>query len=395
MKKQRRRIYLDHNATRPVDPGLAKSLQILLERSDLGNPSSDHQEGKNALRLLDEAKDTFFGAIGAKHARRELLFTASATEANQLAILGFLQPMPYPRRRKLLCSAVEHKSVLDAMEAANRMGAAVELIRVNSDGRIDLDALGEHIERDSKKIVFVSCMAANNETGVIQPVEEIGRLLRKYPRLIFHVDASQAPGKMPLDIARWNADLITFSGHKIGAPVGVGALYIANQKLMMLRPLAIGGGQQLNIRGGTIPVLLAHTLSIAMKNTMEDGRHGEIANMRDRFEAILQERLNIDIVGQKAPRLSNTSLCLFPENLKTGGEPIAKILDQEMNIAATGKSACLDEYSTSHVLAAMEFSKEEADRAVRFSFGPQNVMEDALEAAERIVRRLRQKRAPR
>lgn len=373
------RVYLDWNATTPLR---AAAREAMLAAFDLiGNPSSVHAEGREARRLVEEARAVVAAALGALP--RNVVFTSSGTEANALALSpGLRGPSGGPVER-LLVSAVEHASVL----AGGRFAAdRVTPVRVTQSGVVDLAHLAALLADGPPALVSV--MAANNETGALQPVAEAAALVRPAGGLL-HVDAIQALGKIPLDIKAMGADLVSVSGHKVGAPKGVGALVIA-EGLTGLDPVLRGGGQELNRRAGTenVPGIAAFGAAVkaALQALPQDA--ARMTSLRNHLENGLRASAGVTIFSDDVPRLPNTTLFTAP-GLKA---EIAVIGFDLEGIAVSSGSACSSgKVQPSHVLSAMGYDPAVAQGAVRLSLGWTTDPEDinrALEAWRKLAHHL-------
>ena len=351
------RIYLDWNASAPLRHEARAAALAALEVT--GNPSSVHVEGRAARRLIEQARDQVAALVGADP--RNVVFTSGGTEANVLALVPAIDGTA---RDKLLISAIEHPSVL----AGGRFpAAAVERVAVTAGGEIDVAALERRMAALQGR-VLVSLMLANNETGVVQPISQAARVVHAAGGLL-HVDAVQAVGRISCDIKVLGADLLTLSGHKIGAPKGVGAL-ITRTALSRLDPLIKGGGQERNVRAGTENVAAIAGFGAAAA-AARDGLAAERARMaalRERLEAGLKAASpEVVIFGAAAERLPNTTLFAVP-GMKAETAVIAFDLE---GIAVSSGAACSSgKVQPSHVLAAMGVPAQLARAAVRVSLGP-------------------------
>jgi cysteine desulfurase len=352
------RIYLDWNATAPLRGEARAAMLSALDAS--GNPSSVHAEGRMARRLIEEARENVAALTGAK--AREVVFTSGGTEANVLA-LAPAAASGATSLEKLLVSAIEHLSVLAGGQFP---AAAVERLPVNAGGQIELDALARRLDRLEGR-ALVSLMLANNETGVVQPVAEAAALAHAAGARL-HVDAVQAVGRMPCDINALGADFLTLSGHKIGAPKGVGAL--VRREPASARSLIRGGGQERGLRAGTENVAGIAGFGAAAEAARR-GLAAERARMlalRDRLEAGLRAvSPGLVIFGAEGERLPNTTLFALP-GVKAETAVIAFDLD---GVAVSSGAACSSgKVQPSHVLAAMGVPPRLARAAVRASLGP-------------------------
>ena len=335
----RRETYLDWNATAPLRPEAAAAVASALALG--GNPSSVHGRGRVARQLVEESRAAVAALAGAP--ADAVVFTSGGTEANHLALLG-------AGRERVLISAVEHSSVLQAAPEAER-------IPVDRDGLVDPAALAAMLD---DRPALVSVMLANNETGVIQPVAEIARSAHAHGAL-FHCDAVQAAGKMPLSLAVIGADFLTLSAHKIGGPAGIGALVMAPGA--EVTPLQRGGGQERNCRAGT-ENLAGIAGFAAAAAACDPAEYGRVRALRDRLEAALPPEAIVIAAG--APRLPNTSAIAMP-GVPAETQVIALDLDGVM--VSAGAACSSGKVGPSHVLAAMGVAPDIADATIRVSLG--------------------------
>jgi cysteine desulfurase len=354
------RVYLDWNATTPLRPEARAAMAAAWDFC--GNPSSVHAEGRQARRLVEEARAGVAGAIGALP--RNVVFTSGGTEANALALMPGLRRGSGLPVERLLVSAIEHASVL----AGGRFsGDAIGTIGVTGAGLLDLGRLRAELEGGPPALVSV--MLANNETGAVQPVPQVADIVHAAGGLL-HIDAIQALGKISFDINILNADLVTVSGHKIGGPKGVGAVALA-EGVRGLEPLLRGGGQELGHRAGTENVAGIAGFGAAAKAAMGALQSDAIRleSLRNRLEKGLQETRGVQeviVFSGDVPRLPNTTLFTVP-GLKAETAVIGFDLE---GIAVSSGSACSSgKVQPSHVLKAMGFGPELAQGAVRLSLG--------------------------
>jgi len=350
-------IYLDYNASAPLAPVCADAALEYLDGRH-GNPSSRHGAGERARRTLDEARTRVARLLNAQPA--EIVFTSGGTEGNHTAVLGALALAP--DRNHIITSAVEHPSSLLLFKHLESRGTRVTYLPVDGKGRLDLRQLEEAIGDDT---ALVSLMWANNETGVLFPVADIGRLV-KSRGILFHSDAVQAAGKLPVDIKDTPIDLLTLSGHKLHAPPGVGALYV--RKGIKIPPLLFGH-QERNRRGGTenMPGIVALGVAalLAMDSMQTDTTR--IAALRDRLERGITDRFQFATVnGGGAERVVNTANIRFGE---LNAEAIVHKLDRKGVYVSQGAACSAGGSEPSHVLTAMGLSREAASASVRFSLG--------------------------
>lgn len=334
-----RETYLDWNATAPLRPEAAAAVSEALALC--GNPSSVHRRGRAAREQVESARAAVAALVGAS--ADGVTFTSGGTEANHLAILG-------SGRARVLVSAVEHSSVLQAAPEAER-------IPVDRSGIVDLAALAAMLAADARP-ALVSVMLANNETGTIQPAREIADLAHAHGAL-FHCDAVQAVGKIPLSLAEIDADLVTLSAHKIGGPAGSGAVISAGPELTALQR---GGGQERNRRAGTENFCGIAGFAAAA-GAADPAEYGRVRALRDRLEAALPEAV---VIGAEAPRLPNTS-CIAMPGVSAETQVIAFDLDGVM--VSAGAACSSGKVGPSHVLAAIGLDPALADAAIRVSLG--------------------------
>jgi cysteine desulfurase len=357
------RLYLDHNATTPLRPEARAAMLAALDVT--ASASSPHAEGREARRIVEDARQQVAALVGAEP--RNIIFTASATEANAAALTPNWQRadrrLPLSR---LLLSAIEHASVL----AGGRFAGLGERLPVDAPGRADLEAwAGRMAElRDAGEQPLVSLMAANNETGVLQPVAKVAGMAHLAGGLV-HCDAAQAAGKIPLSLAALGADLVTLSSHKIGGPIGAGALVLASTSLHLAEPLLRGGGQERGARAGTenVAAIAGFGAAASAAASALAGEAARQRSLRDRLEREMRARAPALIIfGESAERLPNT-ICFADEGCPA--ETMLMALDLE-GIALSAGAACSSGRITgSHVLSAMGAPPEVARCALRLSIG--------------------------
>jgi cysteine desulfurase len=373
------RVYLDWNATTPLRREAREAMAAAWELA--GNPSSVHAEGRQARRLVEEARERVAAAVGALP--RNLVFTSGGTEANTLALTPGVKRASGPAAQRLIVTAIEHASVL----AGGRfLPPAVSTTGVTRSGQVDLDHLRTVLE--NRPPALVSVMLANNETGAIQPVADAAEMVHAAGGLL-HVDAIQAFGKIPFDINAINADLVTLSAHKIGGPKGVGALVLA-EGLSGPEPLLRGGGQERGHRAGTENVAgiagFGAAVTAAMSTLQADA--ARLESLRNRLESGLRQTPGMLVFAEEVPRLPNTTLFTIP-GLKAETAVIGFDL---AGIAVSSGSACSSgKVQPSHVLQAMGAGSELARGAVRLSLGWSTSEDDidrCLEAWRKLTRTL-------
>ncbi|HOO39601.1 MAG TPA: cysteine desulfurase NifS [Deltaproteobacteria bacterium] len=375
-------IYLDHNATTPLSGEVLEAMMPYFKQS-FGNASSFYEPARTARAALEKARGTIAAAIGASP--EEIVFTGSGTESDNLALRGVCRAFQ-GKDLHIITSPVEHHAVLKTCEDLQGTGVRITQVPVDNSGCVDPADVAGNITPDT---VIISIMCANNETGVIQPIQAISEIARE-KGIIFHTDAVQAFGKMPVHVDELGVDLMTISAHKIYGPKGVGALYI--RKGTNISPIITGGSQERARRAGTenIPAIagFAKAVEMAVEHLDEAGRHMTV--LRDTFENQIMERIdNVTINGQGAPRIPNTSSMSFAS---IDGESILLHLDLLGVCASTGSACATGSPEPSHVLTAMGLSHVEAQGTIRFSLGKDTTLQDIdrlCEVMPGIVSRLR------
>ena len=367
-------IYLDHAATTPVRPEVLEAMIPFLGPR-FGNPSSTHRWGREARAALDESRERVAQCFGA--APDEICFTSGGTEANNLAELGGWRILKAQGKTAVVSCAVEHKAVLQAVHQAAKEGAEERMISVQRDGTLDLDDARTKIT--SGDTALVSVMWINNETGVIQPIADLAAL-SKAAGAVFHTDAVQAFGKVEVNAKTVPFDFVSVSGHKFGAPKGIGAFFI--RRGTPLEPLFFGGSQDRGRRPGTENVPAAVGLARAMELAVEERESHwiQLAAMRDRLEAQLLERIPDAVVhGRGAKRAPHVLSISVPG---TDSESMLMALDLQ-GVACSSGSACQSgSVSPSHVLAAMGVRADIAGAAIRMSFGALSTARDVDRVAD-------------
>ncbi|MGK7951527.1 MAG: cysteine desulfurase NifS [Xenococcaceae cyanobacterium] len=374
-------IYLDNNATTKIDEDVLAAMLPYLS-TYYGNPSSMHTFGGQVGRAVRAARTQVASLLGAEDS--EIIFTSCGTEGDNAAIIAALKAQP--NKKHIITTEVEHPAILNLCRRLEKDGYTVTYLSVNSKGQLDLDELEASLTGNT---AVVSVMYANNETGVIFPIEQIGQIVKEYGA-IFHVDAVQAVGKIPLNMKNSSIDLLTLSGHKIHAPKGIGALYV--RKGVRFRPLLIGGHQERGRRGGTENVAgivaLGKAAELAQANLADIDRE---KTLRDKLEkGILSTIANTVINGDPANRLPNTTNIGFKY---IEGEAILLSLDQ-FGICASSGSACTSgSLEPSHVLRALGLPYSVLHGSIRFSlsrFTTEAEIDRVLEVLPGIIDRLRE-----
>jgi cysteine desulfurase len=420
-----RRIYLDHAATSPLLPA---AREAMLPWLNSGNPSSLHAEGRRAKAAMDEARETLSEALGCLFA--EALFTSGGTEGANLALIGSALHNPDPRRRRVLISAAEHHCVLGARPALEALGYQVELIPVDREARVNLDALRETMD---DRVLIVSAMHANNELGTINPVSDIAHLAHRHGAL-YHCDAVQTFGKYVPDsrdklpkLTHLPVDLLTVSAHKIGGPKAVGAIFV--RAGVKLKPLVAGGGQEREVRGGTENVAGIIGFAAAVRAIASRQLDADAENPRDALLSALIEAGFVPSAppsfwdaraqnegGLRGVRMVAPTKTGSPKDARAQNEgesskvPVPTTqptpvldshahvrlpgvdaetmlirLDREGISASSGSACSSGSVEPSHVLLACGYSPQESKEGLRFTFGPETNMGDAVQAGARII----------
>jgi cysteine desulfurase len=375
-----RRVYLDHNATTPVDPGVVDAMLPFL-REEYGNPSSLHRLGQRARAAVEEARAQVAALVGADTA--EVVFTASGTESDNMALWGAPARAP---RAGIVASAIEHHAVLNTAKAMRDEGRPLELVRVGEGGVIDLDDLAAKIGDGT---ALVSVMLANNETGVVQPVAEAARVARARGALV-HCDAVQAAGKVPIDVKALGVDLLTLSAHKIHGPKGVGCLWV--RRGTPLTAFVRGGAQERNRRAGTENVagVVGFGVAAALAGAGLEREAPRVAALRDRLEARLLAIPGTRRNGE-GPRVPNTTNVAFEG---VDAEALLIALDLEGVGASAGAACAAGGIEPSHVLRAMGLAPERVQSSLRFSLARTTTEADIEHAGDiisAVVARMRNK----
>ncbi len=366
------RVYLDHNATTPLDPRVLDAMLPFL-REAYGNASSLHWFGQRARVAVEDARGRVASLVGADPT--EIVFTASGSEADNMALRGAVA-RARGSRRAVVVSAVEHHAVLNTAKALREEGVPVKVARVREDGRLDLEDLRQKLDDTT---LLVSVMLANNETGVLEPVAEAARLAREHGALV-HCDAVQGGGKTALDVRALDVDLLALSAHKLYGPKGVGCRYV--RRGTPLAPLVRGGAQERNRRAGTENVAgivgFGAAASLAAESLAASGR---MASLRDRLEARLRALPGARRNGGE-PRVPNTANVSF-EGIDA--EALVIALDLEGVAASTGAACAAGGVEPSHVLQAMGFAPERVQGSLRLSLGRDTTEADIDRAADVIA----------
>lgn len=378
-----RRVYLDHSATTPVRPEVLEAMLPFL-KDTYGNPSSIHSFGQEGKKALEESREKVAAAIGASP--DEIIFTSGGTEADNLAIIGTARA--YAKKgRHIIISSIEHHAALDSAKYLEKQGFQVTYLPVTGEGLVQVEDVARAIRPDT---ILISVMHVNNEVGTVQPVAEIGRLARERG-ILFHTDAVQSLGKLPVNVKEIQADLVAISSHKIYGPKGVGALYV--RRGVRLEPLFYGGGQERKRRPGTenLPGIVGFGRAVELIIPEMETEAARLSALRDRLLDGIVERIDdVVVTGSRQHRVcNNASFCVkYVE-----GESMLLLLDMQ-GVAASSGSACTSgSLDPSHVLLAMGIPVEVAHGSLRMTLGRQNTEEDVdyvLEVLPPIVDRLRQ-----
>lgn len=376
------RIYLDNNATTPVHPDVLATMLPYYQQA-FGNPSSVHWAGREVKPAVDQARAQVAGLLNAQ--ADDIVFTASGSEGDNLAILGTFEALK-DQGTHIITTAVEHPAVYDTCRYVEQRGGQVTYLEVDRQGMIDLEQLEQAI---TEQTILISVMWANNETGTIFPIEQIGQIARRH-KVRFHCDAVQALGKLPIDVEQCGVDLLVVSGHKIGAPKGVGALYVRPGTRLVSH--THGGHQERGLRAGTHNVAgivaLGKACALVQHNLAQQVE--TMRRLRDRLQqGICVEVPEAHLNGHPQQRLPNTLNLSFPY---VEGEGLLLYLDM-VGIAASSGSACTSgSAGPSHVLRAMQLEDMLLHSSVRFSLGPQTTeqeIETVLRELPAIVARLK------
>jgi cysteine desulfurase len=376
-------IYLDNNATTKVAPEVVETMLPYLSEY-YGNPSSMHSFGGNVGQEIKEARSSIANLIGASP--EEIVFTSCGTESDGTAIRAALESNP--DKRHIITSRVEHPAIKSLYEILSKKGYRVTFVPVDNEGRLDLDYFYKSLDDDT---AIVSLMWANNETGVIFPVEEISREVKDRD-ILFHTDAVQAAGKIPIDVDSTGVDMLSLSGHKFHAPKGIGILYI--RKGTKFAPYMIGGHQENGRRGGTENVASIIALGQAAKlakQHLEENSYACVSELRDKLESHLLERITYSMVnGDTANRLPNTTSIAFEY---VEGEAILLMMNEHGICASSGSACTSGSLEPSHVLRAMGVPFTAAHGSIRFSlsrYTTEKEIDFVIEKMPPIINRLRE-----
>ena len=376
------RVYLDYNATTPVDPQVLDAMLPYFS-GDFANASSIHTPGQRARAAVETAREQVAALIGARP--QEIVFTSGGTESDNHAIFGVAQPILAVRSSPakataphIITTAIEHEAVFNACQSLESQGLSVAYLPVDRQGLFDPESVRRAIRPET---FLITVMHANNELGTVQPLEEVGRIARKH-KIYFHTDAVQSAGKIPIDVNALNVDLLSLSGHKLYAPKGVGALYVRNGT--RLRQLLYGGHHQRGFRPGTENVAgivgLGKAAELARNSLASNARR--VSTLRDKLEYGLAERVqHVHVNGGGVSRTPNTTNLMFSG---IDGEALLIALDLKGLACSVGAACSSGAVEPSHVLTAIGLSASDARASIRFSLG-RNTTESEINAALELI----------
>jgi cysteine desulfurase len=373
------RVYFDNNATTPVLPEVFEAMRPYYGEH-FGNASSIHHHGQETRAAVERARESVAELVGCRSS--EIVFTSGGTEGDNLAIFGLATEGDH-----VITSTIEHHAVLNACKRLEAIGCEVTYVPVDGRGLVDPADVRRGLRSNTK---LISIMMANNETGVLQPVGEIGKIAAEAD-IYFHTDAVQAAGKVAINVKQIGCDLLSISGHKMNAPQGVGALFV--RKGTILQPMLYGGSHERSRRAGTenVPGIVALGMAAEIaKDALSNGSIGRIEGMRDRLQQMLSKVEAAGVNGDGAPRVPNTTNIYFDH---IEGEALVIALDLKGLAVSTGAACSSGAIEPSHVLTAMGLRAERARASIRFSLGKQNTEEEvefALALVPDTVARLRE-----
>jgi cysteine desulfurase len=368
-------IYLDNNATTAVAPEVLEAMTPYLGKF-FGNPSSAHALGRHMKRAVETAREEVASLVGAADSS-EIVFTSCGSESDNWALRGVLKSRP--DKKHIVTTLVEHEAVRNVCHLLEQVGFEVTWLGVDGNGELDLDNLRNALRPDT---AIVSVMLANNETGVVFPIEKIGRIIREHSEALFHVDGVQAVGKIPIDLKKMEVDLFALSGHKFHAPQGIGALYV--RQGVVLPSFIVGGAQEEGRRAGTSAVPNIVGLGAASRLASVDDDHSHIEKLRNQLEdGILTNISNARLNGaaDRKKRLPNTSSISFEY---VDGQSILAYLDNEGVCVSTGSACHSSSHASSPTLKAMNVPYSLAQGSIRFSVGRYNT-EEEIETTLRVL----------
>jgi len=380
------RVYFDHNATTPLDPAVVEAMVRVLrsENHDFGNPSSIHQYGQRAKGILDEARTAVADLVHGEVS--EIVFTSGGTESDNFAIRGVADALESAGRRHLIASSIEHEAVLTTFKALARRGWTTTLLPVDTTGIVSPAALEAAL---TDTTALVSVMHANNEIGTIQPIADLARVAHARGAL-FHTDAVQSVGKIPVDVRALGADLLSLSAHKFYGPKGAGALWI--KRGTRVSAILTGGKHERNRRAGTenVPAIAGLGTAAALASGKMTAEAGRLAGLRDRLENEVLARIpNTAVNGERSQRVPNTTNISF-DGIEA--ESLLIALDLEGIAVSTGSACSSGTLEPSHVLRAMGLPTHRTQNSIRLSLGAGNTNEEIdyfLEKLPKVVEKLR------
>lgn len=386
--KHNKIVYFDYMATTPVDPAvIARMLEYMGPEAEFGNPASTtHRFGLTAAKAVDRAREQIVSVVGAPSAE-SVIFTSGATEATNIALLGAAR-FYQAKGRHLITMSTEHKAVLDTMKELEREGFEVSYLSPKPDGLLDLSVLEKALREDT---ILVSVMQVNNEIGVIQDIHAIGALLQR-KGIIFHVDAAQSVGKVAINLAQLNVDLMSLSAHKAYGPKGIGALYIRQQPRIRLTPINFGGGQENGLRSGTLPThqIVGMGEAYILAEAMREKEQLRLHSLAKRLWTGIKPLPGIQLNGHAKLRVANNL------NLSFAGINGLDLLPAMHELAVSTTSACMSVRGQgSYVLRALGLSQDLILSAVRLSLGRYTTEEEvdfAIEIITKAIGRLLEKR---
>jgi cysteine desulfurase len=377
------RIYFDHNATTPVDAAVLEAISRVLS-SNFGNASSVHYFGQQAKGVLDDARSSVAGLIGGEPS--EIVFTSGGTEADNFALRGVAEAAEPTGRRHLISAGIEHEAVLNTLKALGRRGWKVTLLPVDATGIVSADALREAMTDDT---ALVSLMHANNEVGTVQPIAELAQIARSRGA-VFHTDAVQSVGKIPVDVKALGVDLLSLSAHKFYGPKGAGALWI--RRGTRVTSILTGGKHERNRRAGTenVPAIAGLGTAARLAVSKLGAERARMAALRDRLEEAVLDRVpGTARNGAREPRVPNTTNISF-ENIEA--ESLLIALDLEGIAVSTGSACSSGTLEPSHVLRAMGLPTHRTQNSIRISLGSGNTEQEVdyfLDKLPKVVEKLR------
>jgi cysteine desulfurase len=365
-------IYLDHAATTPMLP---EAIEVMTEElAQLGNPSSLHNAGRRARRVVEESREQIAEVLRARPS--EVVFTSGGTEADNLAVKGLYWARQEPPRRRVLITSIEHHAVLDSVRWLHtHEGAEASYLDVNGDGILTADALRAAIETDPEAVALVSVMWANNEVGAVQPICELAEVAHAYG-VVFHSDAVQAAAQLPVEFAGSGADALTVTSHKLGGPIGVGALLL--RRGIEPVPVLHGGGQERDVRSGTLdaPAIRAFATAVVVSAERREAEAKRLSVLRDDLIRQITEAVPDVILNGPPPgpdRLPGNAHFSFPG---CEGDALLMLLDAKDIACSTGSACTAGVAQPSHVLLAMGADEDRARGSLRFSLGHTSTQDD-------------------